>query len=45
MVSKNALEDSGVLNEYLKIRGKNVFADDDYDYITIFQAKLIGLIK
>lgn len=47
-VSKNALEKAGVLEAYIKLRG-NVFTDeeygDSYDYITILQAKSIGLIK
>lgn len=44
-VSKNTLEEAGVLEAYIKLRGRNVFTDDSYDYITILQAKSIGLIK
>lgn len=48
-VSKSVLEEVGVLEAYIKLRGRNVFTDeeygDSYDYITILQAKLIGLIK
>lgn len=44
-VSKNTLEEAGVLEAYIKLRGRNVFTDDFYDYITILQAKSIGLIK
>lgn len=44
-VSKSALEEAGVLEAYIKLRGRNVFSDDSYDYITILQAKSIGLIK
>lgn len=44
-VSKTKLEKLGVLDEYIDKRGGNKFDSDGYDYITILQAKIIGLIK
>lgn len=44
-VSKKRLEELGVLDEYLQHRGSDVFDEDAYDHILIYQAKLIGLIK
>lgn len=44
-VSKSKLSDLGLLEEYIDHRAGNKFNEDGYDYITILQAKLIGLIK
>lgn len=44
-VSKSKLKEWGVLEEYICRRGGDKFNTDGYDFITIFQAKLIGLIK
>ncbi len=44
-VSKSKLKELGVLDEYINHRGGDKFNEDGYDYITIFQAKRIGLIK
>lgn len=44
-ISRRRLEELGVLDEYINLRGKDSFDSDGYDFITIFQAKLIGIIK
>lgn len=44
-VSKSKLKELGVLDEYIGHRGGDKFDEDGYDYITILQAKSIGLIK
>jgi len=44
-VSKSKLKELGVLDEYLIHRGGDKFDEDGFDHITIFQAKIIGLIK
>lgn len=44
-VSKSKLDELGLLEEYIAHRTGNRFNEDGYDYITILQAKLIGLIK
>lgn len=44
-VSKSKLMELGVLDEYINHRGADKFDEDGYDHITIFQAKIIGLIK
>lgn len=44
-ISKTKLQELGVLDEYMNKRGGDKFDADGYDYITILQAKLIGLIK
>lgn len=44
-VSKSKLDELGLLEEYIAQRAGDKFNEDGYDYITILQAKLIGLIK
>lgn len=44
-ISKIRLQELQVLEEYLYKRGGDKFDDDGYDYITIFQARLIGIIN
>lgn len=44
-ISKRKLEELGALEEYIQKRGGDNFCEDGYDYITILQAKLIGIIK
>ncbi|WP_312139473.1 hypothetical protein [Sphingobacterium sp.] len=44
-VSKAKLDELGLLQVYMDHRGGNKFNEDGYDYITILQAKLIGLVK
>jgi hypothetical protein len=44
LVDKEYLETNGVLDEYIAQRGGDKFIEGK-DYISLFQAKLIGLIK
>jgi len=44
-ISRSRLEELGILDEYINLRGRDPFDSDGYDFITIFQAKLIGIIK
>lgn len=44
LVDKQYLELNGVLDEYIQQRGSDKFIEGK-DYISLYQAKLIGLIK
>ncbi|NUO01746.1 MAG: hypothetical protein HUU01_14160 [Saprospiraceae bacterium] len=42
-VSRQALEDAGMLQEYLQKR-EDCFNDEGYDHISLLQAKMLGLL-